>query len=54
VRTPQVTKDRLPVCLHFLRGLCVRDDCPYPHTRLPLAAEPCKVGIACSFFLFFV
>lgn len=31
----------MPVCRYFLRGACVREDCPYLHKKLSLKAEIC-------------
>lgn len=29
------------MCRYFLRGACVREDCPYLHKKLSLKAEIC-------------
>lgn len=51
------TPERVPACLHFLRGNCTHADCRYAHVRVNPGAPVCKAfaiygfcpsGIACT------
>ncbi|KAM0305620.1 hypothetical protein HYE67_008444 [Fusarium culmorum] len=37
-----MTPERTPNCLHFAKGHCTKDDCPYTHSRAPPAALVCR------------
>jgi hypothetical protein len=36
------TPERVPACLHFLRGNCTKDDCRYAHVRVNPGAPVCR------------
>jgi len=36
-----VTLEKMPVCRYYLRGVCVREDCPYLHKKLSRKVEIC-------------
>ena len=51
-----LTYERVPACVHFVRGSCSKDPCPYPHVRASPAAHICEafsnlgycdMGVAC-------
>lgn len=33
----------MPICLHYLAGVCSRDNCLYPHIKHGADASVCKV-----------
>ncbi|KAI9709315.1 MAG: hypothetical protein M1820_003435 [Bogoriella megaspora] len=35
------TSHRVPACVHFLRGMCTKDDCRYAHVRVNAGAPVC-------------
>ncbi|XP_066479424.1 zinc finger CCCH domain-containing protein 3 isoform X2 [Tiliqua scincoides] len=37
----KVSKDKMPVCLYFLKGICNNSDCPYSHVYVSRKAEVC-------------
>ncbi|CEI64172.1 unnamed protein product [Fusarium venenatum] len=37
-----MTPERTPNCLHFAKGHCAKDDCPYTHSRASPAALVCR------------
>ena len=37
-----LTYDRVPACVHFVRGACTKENCPYPHIRANPAATVCR------------
>ncbi|OCT77262.1 zinc finger CCCH domain-containing protein 3 [Xenopus laevis] len=38
----KVSKDKMPVCSFFLKGICHNNDCPYSHVYVSRKAEICK------------
>ncbi|XP_017950172.1 zinc finger CCCH domain-containing protein 3 isoform X1 [Xenopus tropicalis] len=38
----KVSKDKMPVCSYFLKGICHNNDCPYSHVYVSRKAEICK------------
>ncbi|XP_075405311.1 zinc finger CCCH domain-containing protein 3 isoform X2 [Tenrec ecaudatus] len=38
----QVSKDKMPVCSYFLKGICSNSSCPYSHVYVSRKAEVCK------------
>lgn len=32
----------MPTCKFFLDGMCIKDDCPYPHVKVNASAEICR------------
>jgi hypothetical protein len=38
-----LTYERIPACVHFLRGNCSKQPCKYPHVHVNPAAPICKV-----------
>ncbi|PSR88951.1 hypothetical protein BD289DRAFT_431511 [Coniella lustricola] len=53
----ELTPERTPHCLHYAKGSCSKDDCPYTHRVLPPGASVCHdfgfygycdKGISCS------
>lgn len=37
----KVSKDKMPVCLYFLKGICSNNNCPYSHVYVSRKAEVC-------------
>ncbi|ELW63414.1 Zinc finger CCCH domain-containing protein 3 [Tupaia chinensis] len=37
----QVSKEKMPVCSYFLKGVCSSSDCPYSHVYVSRKAEVC-------------
>lgn len=37
----ELTYERVPACVHFIRGTCFKSACRYPHVRVKPAAEIC-------------
>ena len=53
----ELTYERVPACVHFLRGFCSKESCRYPHVRANPAAAVCRAfsnlgfcsrGISCN------
>ena len=40
--THQTSPQVAPTCLHFLRGHCIKDDCPYSHVGVSSSAPICR------------
>ncbi|KAB8356689.1 hypothetical protein FH972_024265 [Carpinus fangiana] len=38
----ELTPERVPFCVHFMRGNCTNEDCKYPHVRVNPGAPVCK------------
>ena len=45
----QATYERVPACLHFLRGNCSNPSCRYAHVRVNPSAQVCKVFTALGY-----
>ncbi len=43
------TPERVPACLHFLRGRCSNDPCRYAHVRVNPAAPVCRAFATLGF-----
>jgi hypothetical protein len=37
-----LTANRTPACIHFVRGSCTKPDCRYPHVKVSLDAPVCS------------
>lgn len=37
-----LTYECVPACVHFVRGGCTKENCPYPHIRINPAAPVCR------------
>uniref|UniRef100_A0A1A7W7P7 Zinc finger CCCH domain-containing protein 3 n=1 Tax=Iconisemion striatum TaxID=60296 RepID=A0A1A7W7P7_9TELE len=38
----KVAKEKMPVCLYFLKGICNNNECPYSHVYVSHKAEVCQ------------
>ncbi|XP_078254520.1 zinc finger CCCH domain-containing protein 3 isoform X2 [Rhinoraja longicauda] len=38
----KVSKDKMPVCSYYLKGICSNNNCPYSHVYVSRKAEVCK------------
>ncbi|XP_072115881.1 zinc finger CCCH domain-containing protein 3 isoform X1 [Mobula birostris] len=38
----QVSKDKMPVCSYYLKGICSSNNCPYSHVYVSRKAEVCQ------------
>uniref|UniRef100_A0A1A8GU59 Zinc finger CCCH domain-containing protein 3 n=1 Tax=Nothobranchius korthausae TaxID=1143690 RepID=A0A1A8GU59_9TELE len=38
----KVAKEKMPVCLYFLKGICNNSECPYSHVYVSHKAEVCR------------
>ncbi|KFQ69886.1 Zinc finger CCCH domain-containing protein 3, partial [Phaethon lepturus] len=38
----KVSKDKMPVCSYFLKGICSNSNCPYSHVYVSRKAEVCQ------------
>ena len=37
-----LTNERVPACIHFVRGTCSKQTCRYPHVRVSPGAQVCR------------
>jgi hypothetical protein len=37
-----MTPERVPNCLHYAKGHCVKPDCPFTHSKAPAGAPVCR------------
>ena len=53
----ELSYERVPACIHFVKGNCAKSDCRYPHVRTNAAASVCRDfstlgycvrGVSCS------